>query len=86
MTARVPKASCDRRARAGNTVFYGLSARPPKIMQSVGWKISFCGFLRGHKFQKLSVPLGAHLLGVKKLDFPEVGTQRLVKIKTADNP
>lgn len=67
----------------GSTAVYGLSARLPKIMQSAGWETSFCGFLQGQVFQKSSMPLGAHLLRVKKLDFLEVGTRRL--LKTADN-
>lgn len=55
------------------------------MMQSFGWETSFCGFLQGQEFQKLSVPLGAHLLGIKKLDFLKVHTRHLLKSKTADN-
>lgn len=55
------------------------------MMQRTDWENSFGGFLQGQEFQSLPVPLGARLLGVKKLDFLKVRTQRLLKSRTADS-
>lgn len=43
------------------------------------------GFLQGQDFQKLLVPLGAHLQGVKLLGFLNEGTGHLLEEKTADS-